>query len=380
MDEATAELYELERRLQEADGITIVASTVDQLFKLGETRCASLFDVIIVDEASQLDVAHAIVALTKLAARGQVTVIGDDKQMAPIHPMESPEGIEHLLGSIYSFYKCYRQHAGHQFAIPPVMLNLSFRSNREIIEFVREAGYGNDLDAAPANANLRIRTDRPFPTQRAADWPELLPWSPEFRAILDPERPLQAVVHPDRYSSQRNDGEADLVASLVLSLYRAGLMNLELGNGQPYSATDFFRHGLGVVTPHRAQQAAVFDRLSSVLPAEVDRNDVFASVDTVERFQGQEKAVMIASFGLGDPDQIALEEDFLFSLNRFNVAASRAKAKFITIVSRQLVDHLPHDRRVLQESRLLKHFIDGFLTSSRAVELPRLGTCELRSR
>ena len=60
---------ELERRLQEADGLTIVASTVDQLFKLADpiTRCAPLFDVMLIDEASQLDVAHAVVGLSKLA-------------------------------------------------------------------------------------------------------------------------------------------------------------------------------------------------------------------------------------------------------------------------------------------------------------------------
>jgi superfamily I DNA and/or RNA helicase len=294
--------------------------------------------------------------------------------------MESPEGIEHLLVSIYSFYKCYRQHEGPQFAIEPVMLNRSFRSNREIVAFVREAGYGVDLEPADGNANIRIATQDPLAIVAPADWPDQLPWSPSYATIWAPDRPLQAVVHPDRYSSQRSDGEADLVASLVLSLYRAPLMNLELANAEPYSPVDFFRHGLGVVTPHRAQQAAIFDRLSTLLPPNVDRNDVFASIDTVERFQGQEKAVMIASFGLGDPDQIALEEEFLFSLNRFNVAASRAKAKFIAIVSRQLVDHLPHDRRVLEESRLLKHFIDGFLTTGEAVDLPGLGICELRSR
>ena len=85
--------------------------------------------------------------------------------------------------------------------------------------------------------------------------------------------------------------------------------------------------------------------------------------DTVERFQGQEKAVMIASFGLGDVDQIAAEEEFLYSLNRFNVIASRAKAKLIVIMSRRLVDHLPRDRQALEESRLLKHYATGFYGS-----------------
>lgn len=88
---------------------------------------------------------------------------------------------------------------------------------------------------------------------------------------------------------------------------------------------------------------------------------------------------MLASFGLGDVDQIAAEEQFLFSLNRFNVTASRAQAKFIAIVSRPLVDYLPSDRRTLEESRLLKHFVDGFLRRTLSIDLPGfIGTCELK--
>jgi hypothetical protein len=188
------------------------------------------------------------------------------------------------------------------------------------------------------------------------------------------------VVHNDRFSSQRNDAEADLAAGLVLALFQAGLCDLEAGDWRPYAPDDFFRKGMGIITPHRAQQAAVYDRLAASLPADIDRNAIFSSIDTVERFQGQEKAVMLASFGLGDSDQIAAEEQFLFSLNRFNVAASRAQAKFIAIISRPLVDHLPRDRRALEESRLLKHFVDGFLARCERINLPSFGLCDLKLR
>ena len=53
------------------------------------------------------------------------------------------------------------------------------------------------------------------------------------------------------------------------------------------------------------------------------------AADTVERFQGQQRDVIIASYTLGDPAQIAEEDEFLMSLNRFNVIASRARAKLL---------------------------------------------------
>ena len=227
-----------------ADGVTLVASTVDQLYKLAAPgQCAPLFDVLLIDEASQLDVAHALVAFSKLAGDARVVVVGDDKQMSPIHPLDAPDGLEHLVGSIYDFFRQYRLHEGPQFAIEPVMLNRSFRSNREIVSFVREAGYGQDLEAAQGNAGLRIRTAQDVAAARPSDWPERLPFSPHFARIVAPEDPLVAVVHNDRYSSQRNDGEADLAAGLVLALFRAGLYDLDAEGEHPYSPNDFFPQG-----------------------------------------------------------------------------------------------------------------------------------------
>ena len=68
----------------------------------------------------------------------------------------------------------------------------------------------------------------------------------------------------------------------------------------------------------------------------------------------------MVTFALGDPDQIAEEDEFIHSLNRFNVMASRARAKLIVLVSQQVVDHLASDLDVLRESRLLKSFVETF--------------------
>ncbi len=64
-------------------------------------------------------------------------------------------------------------------------------------------------------------------------------------------------------------------------------------------------------------------------------------------------ALIIASFALGDPDAIQNEDEFLMSLNRFNVMASRPRVKLILFISRQIVDHpMGH---VLSAGTELKH-------------------------
>jgi DNA replication ATP-dependent helicase Dna2 len=368
---------DLGNRLRDPHLITIVGGTAERMFKLCGDGLVPCFDVLLIDEASQMDVAHAIVAFTKLTDDASVVVVGDHLQMPPIHPIEAPDGMTHLVGSIYDFYARYRETEPGVIPIVPIMLNRSFRSNAEIVDFVRLAGYGGDLQSA--HPTLRIGLHRDRAATRPPDWPAYVSWGAYLDLIVSPDRPLIGLIHPDLYSSQRNEAEADLVAGLVLTLHRRGLLNLERSNVFSYDDALFFRHGVGIVTPHRAQQAAILDRLDESLPPHVDRAALYAAVDTVERFQGQEKAVMIASFGLGDVDQIAAEEEFLYSLNRFNVIASRAKAKLIVIMSRHLMDYLPHDRQALEESRLLKHYATGFLRQSRAVTIPGFeAPCELK--
>ena len=70
-----------------------------------------------------------------------------------------------------------------------------------------------------------------------------------------------------------------------------------------------------------------------------------------------------------NPDQIAEEEEFLMSLNRFNVIASRARAKLIVLISQEVVSHLAGEIEVLRESRLLKVYAESFCNQHRDVSL-----------
>ncbi len=121
---------------------------------------------------------------------------------------------------------------------------------------------------------------------------------------------------------------------------------------------------MGVVTPHRAQQALIVDRLQRLYGGTVSTPRLIRdAVDTVERFQGQERDVMIATFALGNPDAIRDEDEFLLSLNRSNVMASRARAKLVVLVSREVVDHVSGDLTVLHHSQLLKTYAESFVTT-----------------
>ena len=136
---------------------------------------------------------------------------------------------------------------------------------------------------------------------------------------------------------------------------------------------------MGVVTPHKAQMGLVVQELRRTFP-DHDPQLIWSAVDTVERFQGQERDVIVASFGLGDPDLIRAEDEFLYSLNRFNVMASRARAKLIVLTTRSLVDHLSDDADVLNESRLLKSFAEGFCRDPQPLTLEYLDGSTLVER
>jgi len=56
-------------------------------------------------------------------------------------------------------------------------------------------------------------------------------------------------------------------------------------------------------------------------------------VGTVDKFQGQEAAVSIYSMATSSPEEAPRGMDFLYSLNRLNVATSRARALAIVVAS-----------------------------------------------
>jgi DNA replication ATP-dependent helicase Dna2 len=331
--------------------------------------------VIVIDEASQMDVPHAVLPLCSIAREGSVILAGDPMQLPPIHQAEAPAGLEDLVGSVYTFYRNIHR-------VPQSSLDINYRSNDTIVELARQSGYQSTLTSH--SPNLRIDFLQPLPTTQPVNWPATLHWTPEWPMLLDPDQTTVCFVYDDGRSSQRNFFEADAVASLVFLL--SGRMASQLRNendpqsgasiptsSTPYTVQEFWKYAVGIVTPHRAQQGLIVSRLQDIFQARGQLADMIRSaVDTVERFQGQQRDVIIASYALGDSDQIEDEEEFLMSLNRFNVMASRARAKLIVLVSREVIDHLANDIDILRESRLLKVFTETFCNLSRQTILGHL--------
>lgn len=80
--------------------------------------------------------------------------------------------------------------------------------------------------------------------------------------------------------------------------------------------------------------------------------------------------MIIASYALGDPDAIADEDEFLLSLNRFNVMSSRPRAKLIVLASQEVINHLPSDIQIMRDSRLLKYFAETYLDRRSDISIP----------
>lgn len=370
-------VVQLKERLSSRRGITVVGATAEQTHNLlvagNGSPLQEYFDFIILDEASQMDVGHAILPFASLAEEGAVVVAGDPKQLPPIHHAKPPAGLEPMVGSIYQFFEEVHQ-------VQPAILEENYRSNRTIVEFAHEAGYDRSL--VSYSPDMRIDIVVPMPTTTApSNWPQTLYWTPEWVSLLDPDKPVCCFVYPEGRSSQWNPFEAEAVAALAFLLFgRIGdqLLNERdpetgtiIGASQTaYNTTDFWRKGIGIVTPHRAQQALIVSRLQQVFqPLGVSNELIRDAVDTVERFQGQQRDVIIASFALGDQDAIQDEDEFLMSLNRFNVMASRPRAKLITLVTQEVVNHLSGELDVLRQSRLLKVFAESFCNNGRTMTL-----------
>jgi len=77
-------------------------------------------------------------------------------------------------------------------------------------------------------------------------------------------------------------------------------------------------------------------------------------VETVERFQGGQQSLMVASGTVSDPQFIRSENEFLLQQNRANVSFTRHENKLVVIAAESLLSHIPSDPDVYDEAILWK--------------------------
>lgn len=305
--------------------LLVVGGTPGGLYNLAKYRSAGgrqvdwslkTFDLVVIDEASQMSVPEGVLSCAFLRPEGNVIVVGDHRQMPPIiaHNWEEEEkrsataNRPHL--SLFEFLV--------ERDFPWVALDESFRLHTTIADFLQE--------------NVYVRDGIRFFSRRKEILTLPPTTSPLVDAVLNPRYPIVVIEHGEQSSQQYNETEVALVTPLIDIC--ANSLRLD------------GKDGIGVVVPHRAQRAMLRDHFPYLA--------ITDSIDTVERFQGGERDVIIVSATASDPDYVLAEADFLLNLNRLNVALSRPRKKLIVVASRSVIDLLTSDLDVFENAVIWK--------------------------
>lgn len=292
-----------------------------------------LFDLVIVDEASQSTVA----ALPALLRAKQILIVGDDRQVSPEHVGRDQERADelarrHLAGQVIDYRSALREEQSLYdlgkvvFAGGSIMLAEHFRCVAPIIEFSKAQFYSHRL--------LPLR----------------LPTASER---LDP--PLIDILVEDGYrKGKTNPPEADCIVSEIQKIVDDVAMA---------------KRTIGVTTLLGQEQAAlIYSRIEQDIGTELmEKHHIRVGDPTA--FQGDERDIMFVSL-------VAEKQDSPLSgtgyEQRFNVAASRARDRMILVRSVELEDLRPSDKL---RRALLEHFRAPFASEGKSA-ISRRERCE----
>ncbi|MAG34385.1 MAG: hypothetical protein CL908_26210 [Deltaproteobacteria bacterium] len=257
------------------------------------------FDLVVIDEASQCDIA-SIVPLLYRARRA--VVIGDPQQLRHISALRHDQNArllekhglaeDHLLWD-YVNSSLYDLGAPMAAAEDVVDLREHHRSHSDIIEFSNQAFYEGKLRVATRYSKLK-----PAPGEAAVRW-------------------VQASGRVERVASggSRNRSEADAVVGELRRLLVE----------QEYDGT------VGVISPFRAQANLIREMATSdpELGPLMPKSELL--VDTVHRFQGDERDVMVFSPVVSEGIREGSIHFLRRSPNLFNVAITRARSALVVV-------------------------------------------------
>jgi len=267
-------------------------------------------DVLFIDEAGQMALAD-VLAVSQAATR--LVLLGDPQQLERPLKGSHPDGaeksaLEHLLSGRKTIP------ADMGFLLPE-----SWRLHPEICKFTSEVFYEDKLSSY-AIARSRVLEGHAW--------------------LKGPGLWFVPVEHEGNRNSCAE--EVEVVARIV-----EGLLKLEVkwfygaGNSRRLKEEDIL-----IVAPYNAQVADLSVRLPKM------------RVGTVDKFQGQEAPVVIYSLTTSSPEDAPRGMEFLYSLNRLNVATSRAMSNVIVVASPKLLEPDCRTPRQMQLANALCRYLE----------------------
>lgn len=294
--------------------IPIIASTV--LSSSSYLTKNIEFDYVIMDEASQVPLYLALIPLMKT---NKFILIGDDKQLQPITNNNASlllnKSIFNLLVEKYSQY--------------PTFLNVQYRMNKQISDISSKLYYNNQLKTYSKIKNQQIKL--------------------EHTNILLNNSPVTYIDTANMNYNEANISggccnkyESELVLSLVVSLIN---MN-------------FNEESIGIITPYRKHKLYIQKLL--------EKENISIETDTIYRFQGREKDIILMCFCKSFPGILSKFQDrFLSNKNQLNVSITRSRKKIIIIGDSSVFAKSENIKNLFYEiSPLNTIYLSDFLDSS----------------
>ena len=266
---------------------------------------AGLYDIVIIDEASQCDIASVLPLLYRAK---QAVILGDQQQLSHICSLSATQDARLLekygidLRWSYSACSLYSVAASMIDSTQAISLRDHHRSHGDIIGYSNTEFYKDTLRIATAYDRLVC----PKNVSAGIHWVDIAGQS---------RRPQNG--------GALNYSEVKAVVS--------NLVQLVLVEG--------YRGSIGVVTPFRAQADQIrkeIDKFEALRLALV--NNKFL-VDTVHAFQGDERDLMLFSTVISDGISQSSLRFLAQTQNLFNVAVSRARAVLIVIGNETFCSH-----------------------------------------
>lgn len=304
ISESMTRRKELVDRIQ---GTRLFTGTVASIMGKSELFTMKKFDRIIIDEASQLLEPNILGILSRFK---KSILIGDHRQLpAVVQQTKSESQIDHIELSDLGFKnmadslfeRLYTLCESKDWYWAIGQLNAQGRMHQDIMAFPNEHFYQSQLKALPKLKRLYE--------------PHELEYDNNVQQILATKR---LVYVPSEISDQDLSFKMNTDESRIIFKLIKQIQQIQKSNSKNWS--------IGIITPYRAQIANI---RSHLIQQGIDISEI--SIDTVERYQGGARDIIIMSFSVNHPIQLnSLAEVDKQGIDRkLNVALTRAKEQII---------------------------------------------------